>query len=56
MNFYASRGFPKSKLNAVLPFYGQSFKLASSDNNYGAKIVGPGELLLLIKPLYAKPE
>jgi len=43
MNFYASKGFPKSKLNAVLPFYGQSFKLANSDNNYGAKVVGPGK-------------
>jgi GH18 family chitinase len=42
LNFYASKGFPKSKLNAGLPFYGQSFILSGSGTEVGAASDGPG--------------
>ena len=42
MNFYASKGFPKEKLNAGLPFYGQSFSLSGASTEVGAPSSGPG--------------
>jgi chitinase len=42
MNFYATRGFPKNKLNAGLPFYGQSFTLSGASTAVGASSGGPG--------------
>ena len=42
MNFYAGRGFPKSKLNAGIPFYGQSFLISGSSTDVGTPASGPG--------------
>ena len=42
LNFYSSRGFPKNKLNAGLPFYGQSFILSGASTDVGAPSNGPG--------------
>ncbi|XP_068930710.1 chitinase-3-like protein 1 isoform X2 [Petaurus breviceps papuanus] len=49
VNYMLSRSAPASKLIMGIPTFGNSFTLASSDSEVGAKILGPG-----IEGLYTK--
>ena len=42
MNYIAELGVPKHKLNIGIPLYGQSFRLSTSAQGYGAPTKGRG--------------